>query len=329
MPSPQPQGQWGPLMNFPMEAISSILMDNGNFLFWDGWQQPEPTEVWNPGQPVETSPRINAPDSVFCDGAAQLPDGRIIVIGGYGGLSTGQIGIVDTNIFDPATNTWTRVADMHLPRWYPTLTELADGRYVAISGNSTNSTTWADTPEVYDPTTQHLDAAVEGLAHRRYTRRSIPFSYLIPNGNILNIGPSEDVTHELNVDNQTWTPVGGQSGVVNGSSVQYLPGKILYSGGAASVTSSQPAQNTTAVLDTNAANPTWRQTAAHAASAHLSHAGDAGERPGAGGWRRHDQRPEHDHDRRAADRDLGPDQRDSGRRRRRSRRPATTTRPPC
>ena len=258
IPSPQPQGQWGSLLTFPMVAISSILMDNGNFIFWDGWQQPEPTEVWNPAAP-STFTTLNAPDSVFCDGAAQLPDGRIIVIGGYGGLSTGQIGIVDTNIFDPATNTWTRVANMHSPRWYPTLTELPDGRYLAISGNSANSSTWADTPEVYDPTSNTW-TSLSKISTSQVHEEEYPFSYLIPNGNVLNIGPSEDVTHELNVANQTWTSVGGASGVVNGSSVQYLPGEILYSGGAASVLTSSPSQATTAVLDTNAATPTWHQT---------------------------------------------------------------------
>ena len=258
-PSPQPQGQWGSLQTFPMVAISSILMDNGSFIFWDGWQQPEPSVVWNPAAP-STFTTINAPDSVFCDGAAQLPDGRIIVVGGYGGLSTGQIGIVDTNIFDPATNTWSRVANMHLPRWYPTLTELSDGRYVAISGNSTDASHWADTPEVYDPTANTW-TLLSKISTSQVHEEEYPFSYLIPNGNVLNIGPSEDVTHELNVDAQTWTSVGGSSGVVNGSSVQYLPGKILYSGGASSVTATTPAQATTAVLDTTVATPAWRQTA--------------------------------------------------------------------
>jgi Domain of unknown function (DUF1929)/Fibronectin type III domain/Kelch motif len=258
-PSPQPQGQWSALQNFPMVAISSILMDNGSFIFWDGWQQPEPTEVWNPATP-QAFTTINAPDSVFCDGAAQLPDGRILVVGGYGGLSTGQLGIVDTNIFDPATNTWTRVANMKLPRWYPTLTELADGRYVAISGNSTDANTWADTPEVYDPTANTW-TLLSKVSTSQVHEEEYPFSYLIPNGNVLNIGPSEDVTHELNVDNQTWTSVGGASGVVNGSSIQYLPGKILYSGGASSVIDTEPSQTTTAVLDTNVANPQWQQTA--------------------------------------------------------------------
>ena len=88
-----------------------------------------------------------------------------------------------------------------------------------------------------------------------------PFSYLIPNGNVLTIGPSEDVTYEMNVDAQTWTPVGGQSGIFNGSSIQYLPGNILYSGGASAVLTTEPAQDTTAVLDTTAATPEWQQTA--------------------------------------------------------------------
>ncbi len=242
-----------------MVAISSILMDDGSFIFWDGWQQPQPTEVWNPASP-NTFTTLNAPDSIFCDGAAQLPDGRIIVVGGYGGLSTGQIGIVDTNIFNPATNTWTRVADMNLPRWYPTLTELANGDYVAISGNSTDPSHWADTPELYDPTTNTW-TLLSKISTPQVHEEEYPFSYLIPNGNVLTIGPSEDVTYEMNVAAQTWTPVGGQSGILNGSSIQYLPGKILYSGGAASVINTTPAQASTAVLDTTAATPAWRQTA--------------------------------------------------------------------
>ena len=74
-------------------------------------QQPEPTEVYDPS--TGTYATQTAPDSVFCSGVAELPDGRVLVSGGYGGLSTGNIGIVDTSIFDPSTNKWARVADMH------------------------------------------------------------------------------------------------------------------------------------------------------------------------------------------------------------------------
>ena len=260
-------GQWGPLLNWPMTAIHSILMDNGKVLQFDGWQQPEPTEVYDPA--TQTFATQTAPDSVFCSGMAELPDGRVMVIGGYGGLSTGNIGIVDTNIFDPATNTWTRVADMHSPRWYPDLTELGDGRFVAISGNTTDESHWADTPEVFDPSTGQW-TALTGVSTSQVHEAEYPFSYLLPNGNVFTIGPSEDKSFELNVNAKTWTQVGGSSGVINGSSVMYLPGKILYSGGAADLNPSTPANATTATIDLTAATPTWHQTApmAHARMYH-------------------------------------------------------------
>ena len=65
-----------------------------------------------------------------------------------------------------------------------------------------------------------------------------------PNGDVFTIGPAEDKSFFLNVPSQTWTQVGGSSGVTNGSSVMYRPGKILYSGGTPGQTSSSPAQAT-------------------------------------------------------------------------------------
>ena len=255
-PTASSGGQWSALMNWPIVAIHSILLKTGNFLAWDGWQQPQPTYLWNTSGGTFT--QITAPDSIFCSGVAQLPDGRVLVVGGYGGLSTGQIGIVDTNIFDPSTNTWTRVANMHSPRWYPDLTELADGRYVAISGNSTNSNTWADTPEVFDPATG-VWTTLSKVSTPQIHEEEYPFSYLVPSGQVFTIGPSEDNSFLLDANNQTWTQVGGASGVVNGSSVMYRPGKILYSGGAANLNSTTPAQATAAVIDLTASNPTWQQ----------------------------------------------------------------------
>ena len=257
-PSPSSGGQWSSLMNWPMVAVHSVLLPNGNLLQWDGWQQPEPTQVWNPSS--QTFTNQTAPDSIFCAGVAELPDGRVLVVGGYGGLSTGKLGIVDTSIFDPATSTWTRVSDMHYARWYPDLTELADGRYVAISGNSTDAGTWADAPEVYDPA-RNTWTTLANVKTSQVHEEEYPFSYLVPNGDVFTIGPSEDKSFLLDVGAQTWTQVGGSSGVVNGSSVMYRPGKILYSGGTATHDTNSPANTTTAVIDLTAQTPTWRQTA--------------------------------------------------------------------
>jgi hypothetical protein len=244
-------------MTWPIVAVHSVLMNNGKLLQWDGWDTPEPSEIYDPAAQSFTT--INAPSSNFCSGNVQLPDGDVMTVGGYGSTTTGNQGLVDTDIFDPATQTWTRAANMHLPRWYPDVVELADGRYVAISGNSTNSSTWADTPEVYDPATNTW-TVLSNVNTSQVHEEEYPFSYLAPNGKVFTIGPSEDKSFFLDVNNQTWTPV-GSSGVVNGSSVMYRPGKILYSGGAASVVGTTPAQANAATIDLNAANPTWQPTA--------------------------------------------------------------------
>ncbi|HEV2346280.1 MAG TPA: fibronectin type III domain-containing protein [Actinocrinis sp.] len=258
VPSPSPQGQWGPLTTAPMVSIHTVLLDSGKLLQWDGWKTPTQTYLYDPA--AGSYSEIDAPSSIFCGGNAKLPDGRVLVVGGFGVAVTGMLGIVDANIFDPATNTWTKMANMHLPRWYPDLTELPDGRYVAISGNSTNATTWADTPELYDPATNSW-TLLSGISTAQVHEEEYPFSYLAPNGKVFTIGPSEDVSYWLDANAQTWTPV-GPSGVVNGSSVMYRPGKILYSGGAASVTSSQPAQSNTSVIDLTSPAPAWHATAA-------------------------------------------------------------------
>ncbi|MGH3743762.1 MAG: fibronectin type III domain-containing protein, partial [Mycobacteriales bacterium] len=251
-------GQWSAQMSWPMVAIHSVLLDTGRVLQWDGWQQPEPTQVWDPS--TQTFTTQTAPDSIFCSGMAELPDGRVLVVGGFGGLSTGDLGIKDTSIFDPATSTWTRVANMHYARWYPDLTELADGDYVAISGNSTDSNHWSETPEVYDPTANTW-TTLPGVNTSQVHEEEYPFSYLVPNGDVFTIGPSEDESFLLNVQNQTWTPVGGSSGITNGSSVMYRPGQILYTGGTPTQDSSSPASATAATIDLTAATPAWRPAA--------------------------------------------------------------------
>jgi hypothetical protein len=258
-PSAPVGGTWGPLQTWPIVALSNTLLYNGNLVAWDGWQQPQPSVITNPATPT-TFTTVNAPDSVFCDGAASLPDGRLLVVGGYGGLTTGQLGIVDTTIFNPATNAWSRVADMHMPRWYPSVTELADGRYVAISGNSANATVWADTPEVYDPGTNTW-TLLPGVSTPQVHEDEYPFSYLLPSGKVFTIGPNEDNSFLLDVNAQTWAPVGGASGVHNGSSVMYRPGKVLYSGGGVDINAPGPSFNTSAVIDLTAANPAWQQIA--------------------------------------------------------------------
>ena len=299
-------------------------MHNGKLLQWDGWQTPEPTDVYDPA--AQTFTTVNAPSSIFCSGNVQLPDGRIMTVGGYGVTTTGNQGLVDTNIFDPATQAWTRVANMHLPRWYPDLVELSDGRYVAISGNSTSNSTWADTPEVYDPAANTW-TLLSKVSTSQVHEEEYPFSYLAPNGKVFTIGPSEDQSFFLDVNNQTWTPV-GSSGIVNGSSVMYLSRKDSlqrrrrqrdeYNASASRVSCNRP----------QCCQPGLATGRLNEQRARLPHPHHAGRRPRSRRRRRGHQRPDPGDNRCPAGRDLGSRHREMDGRADRYRRRATITRPP-
>jgi Domain of unknown function (DUF1929) len=93
---------------------------------------------------------------LFCSGHAFLPDGRLLVAGGTEAFP-GEVpgihhphfpGLRDSNVFDPAGTTWSRVADMNFEpgqtatgggRWYPTLVTLPDGRVLAMSGHPSST----------------------------------------------------------------------------------------------------------------------------------------------------------------------------------------------
>ena len=258
-PAAQPQGQWSALQNWPVVAIHSALLKTGRVLTWDGWQQPQPSMEFDLSTQTFMN-QMNSPDDIFCGGMAELPDGRVIVVGGYGSASTGNLGIVDTNIYDPTTSTWTRVADMHYPRWYPTLTELPDGRYIVVSGKSTNLGTWADTPEVYDPRANTW-TLLSGVSTSQIRDIEYPNDYVLPSGKLFVLGPAEGKSFLLDVNSQSWSQIGGSSGVVNGASIMYRPGKILYAGGAPSITSPSTANTNAATIDTNAPTPSWQPIA--------------------------------------------------------------------
>ena len=63
-------------------------------------------------------------------------------------------GIEETYEFNPFTETYERVGDMFFKRWYPTLTPLADGSVIAVSGLDGTGEILNGQNEVYDPATR-------------------------------------------------------------------------------------------------------------------------------------------------------------------------------
>ena len=61
----------------------------------------------------------------------------------------------ETYEFNPYTEKYERVADMHEKRWYPTLTALPDGKVLSVSGlDGGGQVVDGSQNEIYDPVTR-------------------------------------------------------------------------------------------------------------------------------------------------------------------------------
>jgi FtsP/CotA-like multicopper oxidase with cupredoxin domain len=164
-------GTWVRLPDSPIFIVHSAVMRTGRVLLWAGTAEvgdPLESRVWDPVTGTMTTQLFG--EDLFCAGQTFLRDGRLLV---GGGAPAGSLD--STHIFDPATETWTKVNDMLRARWYPTLVPLADGRVMAFSGMG------ASDVEVYDSATGNW-TLVTGAA--RNFPELYPSLHVVPNGQI-------------------------------------------------------------------------------------------------------------------------------------------------
>jgi hypothetical protein len=249
--NPAVVGSWSSVVNIPTVAVNLVLLKNNTVLLYQDGASPT---VWDylhgTFTGVPTSPDL------FCSGHALLTDGRVLVVGGFGGTAS-NIGIANAEIFDPSNNSWTAVPSMSYKRWYPTATTLSDGRIMVTAGWQTSNHTNAGIPEIYDPST-HIWTRLT-LANNPF--ETYPFIYQLSDGRVIHVGNSEyaTVTDILDLNTQTWSIVDPNI-VDGGSSAMYLPGKIMKAGSATDSQGIGASANTTYVLDTTTTNPAWKQT---------------------------------------------------------------------
>lgn len=91
-----------------------------------------------------------------------LPDGDVLVAGGYNGF-TEDVGGRHTNLslaelFDPSSGTWVEAPSMLVARSFQTSTSLKEGRVLVVGGSETPGVREA-TAEIYDPDTNTWAAA--------------------------------------------------------------------------------------------------------------------------------------------------------------------------
>ena len=128
--------------------------------------------LWDPATPTPTITTQAFDEDLFCSGHAFLADGRLVVAGG---ATTPGAGIRSTHVFDPrpGVESWSRVADMAQPRWYPTLLTLPDGHILAIGGRG------GATQEIFDGTAWSPLAGADRDFPEMY-----PSNHLLPVGSV-------------------------------------------------------------------------------------------------------------------------------------------------
>ena len=227
---PSINGDWSAPISWPTVAVHMSLEPTGQVFSLDGFAAGTNSErLWDPVSGIFTP--IPYGRNLFCSGHIQLADGRTLLVGGH--INANE-GLADTTLFNPATNTYVRGPDMSVGRWYPTATQLPDGRVLTFAGDNIQVNQPGDPafkessvnslPSIYNPTTN----AWTDLGSARLTSPLYPFMFVLSDGRVFDAGPDK-ITRILNPATATWSVV-GTSPIDGMSAVMYRPNKIMKSG---------------------------------------------------------------------------------------------------
>jgi hypothetical protein len=148
---PTQVGSWasGTPFTGDQNMVHVVCSPTGKCLFVVGKGGKFSSYVYNPS--TGTEKLVKTPDDLFCAGHVLLPDGRALVIGGTLSSSPWK-GSKTVYVFNFVTETYQKLADMAVGRWYPSVVTMSDGRQLITSGYDVNGAI-TSVVEVFDPKT--------------------------------------------------------------------------------------------------------------------------------------------------------------------------------
>ncbi len=251
--APDDIGTWSEPDDWPVVGVHVALLPNGKVLAYDSVGD-NATEtypvhdhtratVWDPATNTHTDVRVNTGYNVFCSGLAHLLDGSVFLAGGN--KDSSLHGIVQTHVFNPTSNTWSRGENMADERWYPTVTGLRNGEMLITEGGP-------DIPEV-----RQRNGTIRRLSTASRNLPLYPWLDVAPDGRAFYSGPDQTL-RALNPDGTgAWQSYVVPRDGINrdyGGHAMYDVGKILVAGGGGSVKDAR-------VIDVNGATPAVSATA--------------------------------------------------------------------
>ena len=256
---PAVQGQWRTLSYLmPINPVHVTLTYDGKVLVVAGsgnvaTETNFDAVVWNPDDDTFVTHALTW--DMFCNGASVLPDGRVFINGGTLQYDP-FFGERRSSAYDPATGLFSDLPLMADGRWYPTTTTLGNGSIMTFSGlkaaGGTNTTV-----EIYTPGAGWSAPVAAGWTPPLYPRM-----HLNTDGRVFYSG-SGRASRFFNPATMTWSTVVATMNYGNsrtyGTSVllpltpanQYRPRVMIFGG-------SNPATNTTEIIDLSAPTPQWQ-----------------------------------------------------------------------
>jgi Domain of unknown function (DUF1929) len=226
-----PNGLWTTLpTTVPINPIHAALLHTGKILLVAGSGNCPASLAGCPqGAPYAqgaalldlSSKNINVMPTtwdMFCNGMSLMQDGRVLINGGtkgYGSLAPVGVqqdipftGLPNSSIFDPASESFVDVAPTAHGRWYPTMTELNDGRMMTTGGLNDTDGGYNNTTEIWDG--QQWGAEIPGNPNitnfPMFQFPLYPRMHLLPTGHVFYSAPSSS-TLDFNPSTQVWTLV--------------------------------------------------------------------------------------------------------------------------
>ena len=196
--APVDVGQWAAPVQIGGQAIHAVLMHNGEVLFFsyiEGNPAVDHTSyvgTWDYRTGMSRQAPLGYERDIFCCGMNSLPDGRQFVSGGHDphtGKRSDPNGVLETDLYDPDTRSWSRGPLMSESRWYPTNMGMPSGRTLIIGGGEENSKLSVKI-DSYDPGT-NTRTTLPATANRAVGM--YPRLHLGPDGRIVKTGPARRV----------------------------------------------------------------------------------------------------------------------------------------